>query len=150
MVSDLKTFSHKACKIATQKKKKKSANFALVAGFFWYQCYDPHRSRDSLSPKYGIFLADFVHTQIPGHQWPEESCKISPCTLFFIALLPEGLQIEFTCFSSTCFFKKFKNLKFLKFFAILSSFVTFLLHVTCDILIMTCDTLGGWIWYLEK
>ena len=34
MISDCKTFAHKGCKIATQKKKCFSANFALLAGFF--------------------------------------------------------------------------------------------------------------------
>ena len=34
MVSDLKTFAHKVCKIAAQKKVCFSANFALLAGFF--------------------------------------------------------------------------------------------------------------------
>ena len=119
MVSDLKTFAHKGCKIAAAKKvfltdfficslrlnvflpplpevqcpnfldlrnpwgkvmersgwklllikgvksprKKKlvfSANFALLAGFFWYWCYYPHRSRDALSPVCGIFLTIYL------------------------------------------------------------------------------------------
>ena len=34
MVSHLKTFAHKGCKIATQKKISFLANFALLAGFF--------------------------------------------------------------------------------------------------------------------
>ena len=34
MVSDLKTFAHKGCRIAAQKKVSFSANFALLAGFF--------------------------------------------------------------------------------------------------------------------
>ena len=34
MVSDLKTFAHKGCKIAVQKKLVFAANFALLAGFF--------------------------------------------------------------------------------------------------------------------
>ena len=34
MVSDLKTFAYKGCKIAAQKKSFFSANFALLAGFF--------------------------------------------------------------------------------------------------------------------
>ena len=55
MVSDLNTFSHKGCKIAAQKKFVFSANFALLAGFFWYRCYYQHRSRDALSPVCGIF-----------------------------------------------------------------------------------------------
>ena len=36
MVSDLKTFAHKGCKIAAQKKVSFSANFALLAGFVLY------------------------------------------------------------------------------------------------------------------
>ena len=58
-VSDLKTCAHKGCKIAAQKKKSFSANFALLVGFFWYWCYYPHRSRDALSPVCGIFLLFF-------------------------------------------------------------------------------------------
>ena len=57
MVSDLNNLAHKGCKIATQKKVRFSTNFALLAGFFWYQCYYPHRSRDALSPVRGIFLS---------------------------------------------------------------------------------------------
>ena len=34
MVSDLKTFAYKGCKIAAQKKVSFLANFALLAGFF--------------------------------------------------------------------------------------------------------------------
>ena len=59
MVSDLKTFAHKGCKIAGQQKVSFLANFALLAGFFWYRCYYPHQSRDSLSPVCGIFLFSF-------------------------------------------------------------------------------------------
>ena len=56
MVSDLKTSAHKGCKIAAQKKFFFPANFAFLAGFFWYRrCYYPRRSRDSLSPVCGIF-----------------------------------------------------------------------------------------------
>ena len=55
MVSDLKTFVYKGCKIATQKKSLFLANFALLAGFLWYRCYYPHRSREALSPVCGIF-----------------------------------------------------------------------------------------------
>ena len=62
MVSDLKTFARKGCKIAAKKKFVFSANFAVLAGFFWYQCYYLHRSRDSLYPVWGIF---FLHTD--GH-----------------------------------------------------------------------------------
>ena len=32
-------------------------NFAFLAGFFWYQCYYPHRSRDATSPVWVIFLS---------------------------------------------------------------------------------------------
>ena len=45
-------------KVVKSPRKKKFfflANFALLAGFFWYRCYYPHRSRDSLSPVCGIF-----------------------------------------------------------------------------------------------
>ena len=57
MVSHLKTFAQKGCKIAAEKKEEnKSADFALLEGYFWYRCYYPHRSRDALSPVCGIFL----------------------------------------------------------------------------------------------
>ena len=49
VVSDLNTFAHKGCKIAAHKKVLFLTNFALLAGFFWYWCYFPHRSRDALS-----------------------------------------------------------------------------------------------------
>ena len=29
----------------------------LLAGFFWYRCYYPHRSRDALSPICGLFYS---------------------------------------------------------------------------------------------
>ena len=50
-----KTFAFKWCKITAQKGIF-SANFALIAGFFWYRCYYPHRLRDALTPVCGIFL----------------------------------------------------------------------------------------------
>ena len=59
MVSDLKTFANKGCKIAAQKKVSFSANFALVAGFFWSWCYYPHWLRDFLSPICGIYFICF-------------------------------------------------------------------------------------------
>ena len=37
-----------------------SANFALLAVFFWYRCYCPHWSSDSLSPVCGIFCSIIV------------------------------------------------------------------------------------------
>ena len=55
MVSNLTTFAHERRKITTQKKISFSVIFALLAGFFWYWCYYPHRVRDSLSPVCGIF-----------------------------------------------------------------------------------------------
>ena len=58
MVSDLKTFAHKGCKIAAQFFFVFSANFDLLAGFFWYRCYYPHRSRELVSPVCGIFPKD--------------------------------------------------------------------------------------------
>ena len=64
MVSDLKTFAHKGCKIATQKKVCFSANFALLAGFYWYRCYYPHWSRDALSPVCGSFFFCFISLTI--------------------------------------------------------------------------------------
>ena len=66
VVSDLKTFACKGYKIAAPKQFffffffLLSANFALLAGFFWYQCYYSHRSRDALSPVCGIFLFSLV------------------------------------------------------------------------------------------
>ena len=53
-----KTFAYKECKIAPQKSLFFSAHFALLAGFFWYRCYYPHRSRDALSPVCGILYSN--------------------------------------------------------------------------------------------
>ena len=39
-----------------RKKVSFSANFALLAGFYQYRCYNLHRSRDALSPVCVIFL----------------------------------------------------------------------------------------------
>ena len=42
--------------VKSQRNKKLFlANFALLAGFFWYRCYYSHRSRFALSPICGIF-----------------------------------------------------------------------------------------------
>ena len=46
-------FAHKRCKIAAIFFFL--TNFALLAGFFWYWCYYPHRSRGALSPVCRIF-----------------------------------------------------------------------------------------------
>ena len=54
MVSDLKTFSYKRCKIVAQRK------VCFFQRIFWYWCYYPHRSRDALSPVCRIFCVDFV------------------------------------------------------------------------------------------
>ena len=51
MVSDLKTFTSKGCKIAAPEKKKFLDEFCLTSRIFWY----PHQSRDALSPVCGIF-----------------------------------------------------------------------------------------------
>ena len=55
MVSGLKTFAHKGCKIVAQEKLFFLVNFDLIAGFFLYRCYYLHWSRDALSPVCGIF-----------------------------------------------------------------------------------------------
>ena len=47
------------------KKAFFSVNFASLAGFFWYLCYYPHQSRDSLSPVCRIFLDKLVE-QVGG------------------------------------------------------------------------------------
>ena len=53
--------------------------------FFWYQCSYPHRSRESVSPIYGIFLsasvrfgigATAVSTRTFGHIWSFNSIVI--------------------------------------------------------------------------
>ena len=85
MVSDLKTFAHIGCKINVETKIVFSATFALLAGFFWYQCYYPHRSRDSLSPVCGI--------------------------IFFII----GKQILEDNTKTNCFFCSFLNLNFFQY-----------------------------------
>ena len=57
MVSDLKTLAHIGCKIAAHFLCVFFlSNFALLAEFFWYCCYYPHWSRDSLSPVCGKFF----------------------------------------------------------------------------------------------
>ena len=47
------------CVKSPRKKVSYSVNFALLAEFFWYWCYYPHRSRDALSPVCGIFDQKF-------------------------------------------------------------------------------------------
>ena len=45
--------------VKSPRKKKmffSSANFALLSGIFWYWCYYPHWSRDSLFPVCDIFF----------------------------------------------------------------------------------------------
>ena len=55
MVSDLKTFLKKDAKVLCNILFIFfPANFALLAGFFRYQCYYLHWLRDSVSPIYGI------------------------------------------------------------------------------------------------
>ena len=66
MVSDLKTLAYKGCKIAVQKKFV-LANLALGSGFFGYRCYQPHRSRDALSP---VFIICFAILRIFSY-WSE-------------------------------------------------------------------------------
>ena len=65
-VSDLKILAHKGCKIAAQKIF--STKFALLAGFFCYRCYYPHRSRDALSPIWGIFTL-VVKTMVANERY---------------------------------------------------------------------------------
>ena len=70
MVSVLKTFAHKGCKITAHIKICIFSIFGsqgyttrisrLLAGFCWYWCYYPHRSRDALSPVSGIFFLKLV------------------------------------------------------------------------------------------
>ena len=66
MVSDLKTFADKGCKIAAQQNFCFSANFAFIAGFFWYWCYYSHWLRDALSPICKIFKGNFSKSFIFG------------------------------------------------------------------------------------
>ena len=87
MVSDLKTFTNKECKVAVQIFFCFWVNFlrirrlynkdqeviqqgpggyttrirSLLAGFCWYRSYSPHQSRDALSPVRGIFLFMELH-----------------------------------------------------------------------------------------
>ena len=74
------------------------ANFALLAGFFWYWCYYPHRSRDALSPVCEIFLMLF-----PGSAWliwkgpgispssaPDCLCSVGPTPWSFTLLLKKN------------------------------------------------------------
>ena len=45
-------------------------SFALPAGFFWYRCYYPHWSRDSLSSVCGIFNNSYGNLMQPDQQAP--------------------------------------------------------------------------------
>ena len=56
MVSDLKTFAHKGCKIAAQKKVSFSANFALLAGIGANICI----GREMLCLPYAGFFFDII------------------------------------------------------------------------------------------
>ena len=46
----------KGVKLPHKKSFFSLAILALLEGFFWYLCYYPHRSRDALSPVFGIFV----------------------------------------------------------------------------------------------
>ena len=48
VVSDLKFFAHKGCKIVAQ--------FFLTSRFFWHWCYYPHWSRDALPMTTSVYL----------------------------------------------------------------------------------------------
>ena len=75
MVSDLKTFALKWCNIAAGKKLYFClANFPLLAGFFWYQCYFPHRLRDASSPLSGFFSEHFIKVRF---FWGGENLLVS-------------------------------------------------------------------------
>ena len=60
---------HKECKIAPQKKVCFRRVFSLLAGFFWYQCYYPHRLRDSLSPVCAIFKILSLPSEFSKTPW---------------------------------------------------------------------------------
>ena len=56
----------------------------LLAGFFWYRCYYPHRSRDALSSVYRIFLNR--NRKVPANaaqitQYDSEFLLFQPCDL---------------------------------------------------------------------
>ena len=70
-VSDLKSFAHKRCKIAAQKSKF-FGDFCLPSRIFWYRCYDPHWSRDSLSSVCRIF---FIHSFLQTMASKLHSCS---------------------------------------------------------------------------
>ena len=53
-----KLFSYKRSQIAAQTKVFFS-KFCLTNRIFWYPCYYPHRSRDSLSLEFRIFFLCF-------------------------------------------------------------------------------------------
>ena len=53
------------------------AIFALLAGFLWYQCFHPHRSRDALSPVCGIFLKYFISHVLFTHFFTGKCFKVS-------------------------------------------------------------------------
>ena len=55
VVSDLKTFTNKGCKIAAQKKVGFGANFALLSRIFWYWCF---------SLRLMVFLPPFLKSNV--------------------------------------------------------------------------------------
>ena len=57
MFLDLKTFTNKGCKIATQKEVCFGTNFALLSRIFWYQCF---------SLRLTIFLPPLPKVQCPN------------------------------------------------------------------------------------
>ena len=60
MVSYLKTFTHKGCKIAAEKKKRKMASFALLAGFFGISA-TIRIGQEMLCLMYAVFLMHINH-----------------------------------------------------------------------------------------
>ena len=51
-------------KVSCTKKVSFLANFALLAEFFWYWCYYPHRSRKALSPVCWIFFENMQNLSL--------------------------------------------------------------------------------------
>ena len=100
MVSHLKTFTNKGCKIAEQNfcRDLKVINQGLGAyttrirrllkGFFSYQCYYPHSLRDALSPVCGIFYTLFFGTLVFPCQ---KVCSSMLETQFFIINVSNNL-----------------------------------------------------------
>ena len=77
MVSGLKTFGHKGCKIAVLKKFVFLANFALLVGLFWYRCnYLSALVERFFVSRKSDFSLSFTYTFCRGQGRPDKKSRI--------------------------------------------------------------------------